>query len=359
MKVSCVVYKTESCTFSMQKAYKAAQAIESCGYETNELRIVYSDVLGNVLKEEKSKSDVVFLLTDKRCFDVVKPLVQATYKTESYKTDEFIIYTEHAKTLCLLSVTNVDVIQTDVAAYLQQKTSARIGKLVIRGIGASLARVESLIAESKRRDGGRMRYRHRREYDEDVIEIFYGEDAPKMLLDDVLRLFAEGLADSVYALDDTPLAKQVVELLKLRGKKLSVAESFTGGGIAKKIVEISGASAVYFEGLNTYNELSKIRRLGVSEYTLHTCGAVSDQTAYEMAAGLIGEGTCDISIATTGLAGPKSDRSQLPVGLCYIAVGTKERVFVYRYKFDGDREEITQKAIHYALFLAYKQLKNM
>ncbi len=358
MKASCVVYKTESCAFSMQKAFKAAQAIESCGYETNELRIVYSDVLENVLKEEKGKSDVVFLLTDKRCFDVVKPLIQNIYKTENCKTENFIIYTEHAKILCLLT-TDIDVIQTDVAAYLQQKTSARIGKLVIRSIGASLARVESLISESKRRDGGRMRYRHRREYDEDVIEIFYKEDAPKMLLDDVLRLFAEGLADTVYALDDTPLAKQIVELLKIRGKKLSVAESFTGGGIAKKITEIAGASAVYFEGLNTYNELSKIRRLGVSEYTLHTYGAVSDQTAYEMAAGLIGEDTCDISIATTGLAGPKSDRSQLPVGLCYIAVGTKERVFVYRYKFDGDREEITQKAIHYALFLAYKQLKNI
>jgi nicotinamide-nucleotide amidase len=342
----------------MQKACKAAQTIEACGYETNELRIVYSDGLENVLKEEKGKSDVVFLLTDKRCFDVVKPLIQSIYKTESYKSDNFIIYTEQTKTLCLLT-TDIDVMQTEVAPYLQQKTSVRLGKLVIRSIGASLARVESLIAESKRRDGGRMRYRHRREYDEDVIEIFYGEDAPKMLLDDVLRLFAEGLADTVYALDDTPLAKQVVELLKIRGKKLSVAESFTGGGIAKKITEIAGASAVYFEGLNTYNELSKIRRLGVSEYTLHTYGAVSDQTAYEMAAGLIAEGTCDISIATTGLAGPKSDRSQLPVGLCYIAVGTKERVFVYRYKFDGDREEITQKAIHYALFLAYKQLKNI
>lgn len=116
---------------------------------------------------------------------------------------------------------------------------------------------------------------------------------------------------------------------------------------------------MYFEGVNTYNELSKIKRLGVNEYTLKTVGAVSDQTAYEMASGLIATGDCDIAIATTGLAGPNTDKSMLPVGLCYIAVGTKERVFVYRYKFDGSREEITQTAINYALFLAYKQLKNM
>ena len=102
-----------------------------------------------------------------------------------------------------------------------------------------------------------------------------------------------------------------------------------------------------------------MNRLGVLEYTLNTVGAVSDQTAYEMAAGLIATGNCDISIATTGLAGPNSDKSMLPVGLCYIAVGVKERVFVYRYKFGDTREEITKKAINYALFLAYKQLKNM
>ncbi|MBR2023224.1 MAG: CinA family protein, partial [Clostridia bacterium] len=98
---------------------------------------------------------------------------------------------------------------------------------------------------------------------------------------------------------------------------------------------------------------------GVTEYTLNSYGAVSDQTAYEMAAGLIATGNCDVCIATTGLAGPKTDRSMLPVGVCFIAIGTKERVFVYRYKFDGSREEITETAIRHALFLAYKQLKEM
>ena len=148
-------------------------------------------------------------------------------------------------------------------------------------------------------------------------------------------------------------------LLKLRGKKISVAESFTGGGIARRIVSVSGASEVYFEGLNTYDERSKIKRLGVSDFTLGSRGVVSDQVAYEMALGLLNTGDCDLSIATTGLAGPKSDKSGLPVGVCYIAIGTKERVTVYRYKLDGSRDEITEKAINYALFLACKRLKNL
>lgn len=232
-------------------------------------------------------------------------------------------------------------------------------RTVIRCVGAGEAHINGLIDRAKRIDGGAIEYRRSRRYDEDTIELRYDENIPKRLADDVIRVFAEGLEESIYALDDTPLEKRLIELLKLRSKKISVAESFTGGGIARRLTSVSGASEVYFEGLNTYSELSKIKRLGVSEYTLRTFGAVSDQTAYEMAAGLIATGDCDISVATTGLAGPNSDRSALPVGLCFIAVGTKERVFVYRYKFDGDRNEITETAINYALFLAYKQLKNM
>ena len=233
------------------------------------------------------------------------------------------------------------------------------GKTVIRCVGAAEVHIQNLLARVAQIDGGQCKYSRLRKYDEDVLQIEYDENISKRVIDDVVRVFADGLADCLYALDDTPIDRQLVELLKLRNKKLSVAESFTGGGVGRRIVSVPGASQVFFEGLNTYNELSKIKRLGVSEYTLKTFGAVSDQTAYEMAAGLIATGDCDICIATTGFAGPTTDNVALPVGLCYIAIGTKERVFVYRYKFNGSREEITETAINYALFLAYKQLKKM
>ena len=233
------------------------------------------------------------------------------------------------------------------------------GRTVIRCVGAAEVHIQNLLARVAQIDGGQCKYSRLRKYDEDVLQIEYDENISKRVIDDVVRVFADGLADCLYALDDTPIDRQLVELLKLRNKKLSVAESFTGGGVGRRIVSVPGASQVFFEGLNTYNELSKIKRLGVSEYTLKTFGAVSDQTAYEMAAGLIATGDCDICIATTGFAGPTTDNVALPVGLCYIAIGTKERVFVYRYKFNGSREEITETAINYALFLAYKQLKKM
>lgn len=232
-------------------------------------------------------------------------------------------------------------------------------KTTVRCIGAAVTHIQNLILKAKQIDQGRVTYTHQRSFDEDVITIEYDENIPKRLADDVIRVFADGLIDSIYALDNTTIETQLVSLLKLRGKKISVAESFTGGGVGRKIVSVPGASQVFFEGLNTYNELAKIKRLGVSQYTLKTFGAVSDHTAYEMATGLMNTGDCDICIATTGFAGPTTDNDTLPVGLSYIAIGTKERVFVYRYKFNGTREEITETAINYALFLAYKQLKNM
>ena len=78
---------------------------------------------------------------------------------------------------------------------------------------------------------------------------------------------------------------------------------------------------------------------------------------YQMAMGLINQGHCDVSVATTGIAGPKSDNTAKPVGLCYIAVGLKEGASVYKYNFSGDRKTITDTAINYALFLVYKHIK--
>ena len=231
--------------------------------------------------------------------------------------------------------------------------------ITVRAMGANSACIEKVLFEIQNHAKNGITCHHVRDYDEDVIQIHCAETTSKMLLDDVVRFAVETLDASLYALGDATLEEQVVSLLKLRGKRLSVAESFTGGVLSRRIVSVSGASEVFFEGLNTYNELSKIKRLGVRPETLQTKGAVSEQTAYEMAVGLLNTGDCDMAIATTGLAGPNSDGSGLPVGLCFIAVGSRERIRVYQYNFSGSRKEITEKAINYALYLAYKQLKDI
>ncbi len=189
------------------------------------------------------------------------------------------------------------------------------------------------------------------------IEISDDNSTDKTVFRKAYREAVLTLNDYIYALEDISLAERLFQLLKLRKATVSVAESFTGGGISKRLVEIPGISEVYFEGLNTYSNKSKIERLGVKEETLEKYGAVSAQTAYEMAYGLLETGNCNISIATTGIAGPKSDGTKKPVGLLYIAVGTEEHVSVYEYNLKGTRLSITETAINIALFLAFKKLK--
>ena len=233
------------------------------------------------------------------------------------------------------------------------------GKMVIRSMGANAGHVEALVQEVNLRGKNQITCHHVRVHDESILTITYASAAPKALADEILQLCVEGLDECIYAMEDNSLEQQLVSLLKIRGRTISVAESFTGGGIAKRITSVSGASSVYFEGINAYNERAKIKRLGVSPQTLATYGAVSDRTAYEMVLGLLNTGDCDLAVATTGLAGPNSDKSGLPIGLCYIGIGTQEKIRVYQYHFNGTREEITEKAINYALYLAYKQLKDI
>jgi len=368
MKNACVIIGNGRYEYASDDTNAVLNAFTEYGYAVDEIRYLINaneQKIRSSISEWKEEYDNLFVMAGKTRLFAIKNAISGVFQEQSFHGDAngAGIFGEQEKTLFLLALDSVEwgeeYAKTVCVPYLQKKSGVKRARIVIRTVGANSMRVKSLIDRAKELDGGRITYLHTRRYDEDIIEILYGEDAPKMLVDDLLRLFADGLDGSVYAMDDTPLAEQLITLLKLRGKKISVAESFTGGGIARKLTSVSGASEVYFEGLNTYNELSKIKRLGVSDYTLATMGAVSDQAAYEMAAGLIATGDCDISIATTGIAGPKSDRSMQPVGLCYIAVGTKESIFVYRYKFDGRRKEITETAINYALYQAYKHLKKI
>ena len=230
---------------------------------------------------------------------------------------------------------------------------------VYKTVGANPVRIKALLAQVRAIDEGEIKYEHYSAYGEDIIRLIYDRNIRRSIVLGVMQAFVDELEPYLYSVDETTLPEQIVLLLKEKGKRMSVAESFTGGGIASAITSVSGASAVFFEGITAYNEQSKIKRLGVKIETLQKFGAVSKDTAGEMTAGLLGTGDCDFALSTTGIAGPNSDDSGFPVGLCFIALGTKDGISVYRYHFQGNRKEITQTAKNYALFLAYKTLKNI
>lgn len=250
-----------------------------------------------------------------------------------------------------------NVARQECIPFLNEKFSLKYAKTVIRAIGVPSDRLSGVLKNATEKGQGKLIVNEKEEFSDLCLKVLYDDSAPKMLVDDVVRFIAEELNDYIYAVDDTPLNVRVLEILRLRGLKLSVAESFTGGGVAKSLIEVPGASKSLFEGVVAYDNGAKQKRLGVSQFTLKRHGAVSDETAYEMAAGLLAGGDCDIALATTGIAGPQSDNTNKPVGLCYISVGTSESVYVYKYQFNGDREQITKRAINQALFLLYKQIK--
>lgn len=167
------------------------------------------------------------------------------------------------------------------------------------------------------------------------------------------------LHDEIYAEFNTTLGERLFDLLKLKKIRLSVAESFTGGKIASELVKIPGISEYLIEGVVSYSNDSKMKRLGVRESSIIVHGAASSAVAYEMTVGLLKGGRCDLAIATTGVAGPGSDEKNNPVGLGYIAVGMQDGVHTYRNYFDGTREDIMEMAKNTALFLAIKKLKKI
>ena len=251
-----------------------------------------------------------------------------------------------------------DTVNADIVPRIDRRRNQRFCRIVLGVCAAPSERIKSALSLAERAAEGRLLLHASGKYGVTQIEVIYNRDTPKMIADEVVRLLASELKEFLYTVGGDSLQQRLVDSLKLHRMKVSTAESFTAGGVGGAIVSVPGASAVFYEGINAYNERAKCERLNVSATTLKERGAASDETAYEMAAGLLLEGNCDLAIATTGIAGPDSDESGAPKGMCYLAVGTKRRIRVYRHDILGDRETVTKTAINFALFHAYEEISD-
>ena len=146
-------------------------------------------------------------------------------------------------------------------------------------------------------------------------------------------------------------AAEIIEKLTRHGKTVAVAESCTGGMICSMLVEQVGASACFAEGYVTYSNEAKEKNLGVSHEVLEACGAVSEQTARQMAEGVRRRGEADYGVGTTGIAGPDGGSAEKPVGLVYIACAHAGGTQVERHVFSGDRTRVRTQAAERALAL--------
>ena len=152
------------------------------------------------------------------------------------------------------------------------------------------------------------------------------------------------LGNIVFTDDDKNIEDVVAELLISKNETIAIAESCTGGLVTSKLVNYPGISKVLVEAVVVYSNISKIRRLGVKEKTIIKHGAVSKQTAKEMALGIKNTASADIGISITGIAGPAGGSKTKPVGLVYFGLAIQNKVFTYKYIFNGNRQTIRQRA---------------
>ena len=152
----------------------------------------------------------------------------------------------------------------------------------------------------------------------------------------------------------------VVQLLKSKGLTLAIAESCTGGMISNRITNVPGASEVFTHGFITYSNRAKTELLGVSETTLASQGAVSEEVAREMAVGALNASNADIAVSVTGIAGPDGGTDEKPVGLAWIGLATKDgRIDTHRIFHPRNRKDFKLAASQSALEQARRCLKTM
>ncbi|HBO83607.1 MAG: hypothetical protein A2073_00120 [Deltaproteobacteria bacterium GWC2_42_11] len=147
------------------------------------------------------------------------------------------------------------------------------------------------------------------------------------------------------------LEKEIGELLLKNNLTLGLAESCTGGLIGNLITNVPGSSGYFIGGVIAYSNKMKIEMLGVSQKTLDMYGAVSEETAVEMAIGIRGAAIVDIGLAVTGIAGPEYGTEEKPVGTIYIVLSDGIETRCRRFCFEGTRLEIKAKTAENALLI--------
>ena len=164
------------------------------------------------------------------------------------------------------------------------------------------------------------------------------------------------ISENIYGYDDDTISSAIGKMVNHRCASLATAESCTGGLIGNLITETPGSSAYYKGGIIAYSNELKERLLGVRHETLEQYGAVSEETAIEMARGCLAATGADYAIATTGISGPTGATEAKPLGLVYIAIASSNEVACNRYVFTTTRQQHQQRTANQALFDLYKLL---
>ena len=183
------------------------------------------------------------------------------------------------------------------------------------------------------------------------------EESARRLMEPMLAELEKRFGDYIYTMDEeVTLEEAVVGMLRERQMTVTTAESCTGGLLAGRIMNVPGASNVYKEGYITYSNEAKEKLLGVEHSTLESVGAVSPETAEQMARGAARQAGADAALSVTGIAGPDGGTPGKPVGLVYVGCCVRGKTRVEEFRFTGNRSKNRDYAVVRALTLLREEL---
>lgn len=267
-----------------------------------------------------------------------------------------IMETENAKVILLPGPPNElrPMFEESVMPYLAGMTAQIICSQTVKICGVGESRAETMVKDliDAQTNPTIATYAKTGEVHIRVTAGAADRKAAMKLIKPVVKELKSRFGNDIYSTEeDTTLEKAVMELLSANDLTVTCAESCTGGLLSARLLNVPGASEVYKTGVITYSNKAKRRFLGVKKTTLHKYGAVSEQTAEEMAKGAALFMKADVAVAVTGLAGPDGGTAEKPVGLVYIACSVKGTVTVREYRFSGNRGKVRESAVSAALTL--------
>ena len=247
----------------------------------------------------------------------------------------------------------------DIAPYLYKKQPEGIYSHMVKVCGIGESRAETMVADlmDAQTNPTLAPYAKTGEVHFRVTARACSEEAAEKLMEPMIEEMKKRFGDAVYTTEENvTLEESVIRLLEEKKMTVTTAESCTGGKLSGRLLNVSGASGVYNEGYITYANASKEKILGVKHETLETYGAVSEQTAAEMALGAAKAAGADAALSVTGIAGPGGGTAEKPVGLVYIGCAVNGEVTVREYRFTGNREKNRDYAVARAITLLREEL---
>ena len=268
-----------------------------------------------------------------------------------------IIITENDKHLILMPGPPGELIpmfEHSIMPYLAGLQTGVIYSQTVKISGVGESKAESMVEDliSEQSNPTIATYAKTGEVHLRVTATAQDEKEAKKLVKPVVKELKGRFGSHIYTTDsDVTLEKAVVDLLAANKLTACTVESCTGGMLSARLINVPGVSEVFKSGYVTYSNKSKRRLLGIKKNILVKHGAVSEQIAREMAKTAAALARADVSVSTTGIAGPDGGTPEKPVGLVYIGCNVCGRITVKECHFHGSREKIRESTVAAALAL--------